>query len=83
MQVEAYSKLDPQEPKDDRLRRENFLHLERIRYRLHCVVALSHDQDAQDLYLEAMSLSDLEEVQDQTTWSNSQRPDNDYLCWDL
>ena len=83
MQAEAYSKLDLRPPETDRRRRENFLHLAQIRYRLHCVVALSHDQAAQDQYLEAMSLPDLEEVQDQTTWSNSQRPDNDYRYFSI
>ena len=46
------------------LRRTGFRGLKRIRYRIHCIAALSSHRAAQDGYLEATSLDDLKGMRD-------------------
>lgn len=69
-------------PDGEKLRREYSRYLTHIRYRIHSIVALSNDQVAQDEYLEATSLDDLENMQDKSVWSNPRHyyDDFEYFC---
>lgn len=42
----------------------------RLRYRIHCVAALSYDRTAQNAYLGARSLSELHQMRQDSVWSN-------------
>lgn len=61
------------------LRRTGFRGLKRIRYRIHCIAALSSHRAAQDGYLEATSLDDLKGMRDDSAGT---KPRHYYIDFD-
>lgn len=66
-------------PDGEDMQRENLLYLMHVRYRIHSIVALSNDQAAQDAYVEATSLDDLRNMDDESIWIN---PRHHYTDWE-
>lgn len=65
---EFYQYLEGPDP--EKFRHAHFLYLTHLRYRIHSIVALSHDPAAQDDYLEATSWEDLKNMQHGRIWVN-------------